>query len=73
MGQLDFESRLQESISSVYYKVDYVARYIAQAQEYYNDDRDDEARKALENVVALLLEAGQDWAAQKVAYYLKFM
>ncbi len=73
MGQLDFESRLQESISSVYYKVDYVARYIAQAQEYYNDDRDDEARKALENAVALLLEAGQDWAAQKVAYYLKFM
>ena len=73
MGQLDFESRLQESISSVYYKVDYVARYIAQAQEYYNDDRDDEARKALENAVALLLESGQDWVAQKVAYYLKFM
>ena len=73
MGQLDFESRLQESISSVYYKVDYVARYIALAQEYYNDDRDDEARKALENAVALLLEAGQDWAAQKVEYYLRFM
>lgn len=73
MGQLDFESRLQDSIASVYYKVPYVAKYIAQAQEFYNDDRDQEARKALENAEALLREAGEGWAADKVAYYLRFL
>lgn len=73
MSKLDFQSRLQESISSVYYEVKYVARYIAKAQELYNDDDDSGARSALEDAVALLRAAGEDWAADKVEYYTRFM
>lgn len=73
MSYLDFESRLESEISSVMYEVKYVAYYISKAQELYNSDKDYEAREALENAAALLRQAGEEWAAQKVEYYLRFM
>lgn len=73
MSKLNFESALQDSIASVYYSVKYVSYYIGKAQEAYDMDRDSEARSALESAIDLLNAAGEDWAANKVAYYLRFM
>ena len=69
---INFEARLQESISSVYYEVPYVARTIAKAQQLYDADKDDEAREALRDAAALLRQAGEEWAARKVEEYIKF-
>jgi hypothetical protein len=57
----------------VYYSVRYVSKYISQAQEYYNADKDSAAKEALLNAEALLREADEDWAADKVHYYTRFM
>lgn len=73
MSKLDFESQLERSISSVYYEVKYVARTIAKAQQLYDANKDREAREELENAAALLRAAGEDWAANKVEYYTRFM
>ena len=73
MSKLNFESALQDSISSVYYKVQYVSYYIGKAQSAYDAGRDSEARSALESAAALLRQAGEDWAASKVLYYTRFM
>jgi len=73
MGNLDFESQLQSSIASVYYEVEYVAYYIGKAQSLYNSGNDSEARECLESAVDLLRAAGEDWAANKVEYYERFM
>lgn len=73
MSKFDFESRLQDSIASVYYKVPYLARTIAKAQQLYDADKDSEAREQLDNAVAMLRAAGEDWAADKVEDYKRFM
>ena len=73
MSSLNFESQLESSISSVYYKVPYVARTIAKAQQCYDAGNDYEARTALEDAAALLRAAGEVWAARKVEYYTRFM
>lgn len=73
MSKLNFESRLQESISSVYYEIPYVAYFIHKAQEAYDDDNDRAASDALEDAAALLIQAGKIWAADKVRFYKRFM
>ena len=73
MGNLDFESRLQSSIASVYYEVKYVSYYIGKAQSLYNSGNDSEARDCLEKAADLLRAADESWAAEKVEYYTRFM
>lgn len=73
MSKFNFQSRLEDSIASVYYKVHYVAHFIQKAQDHYDDDQDSEACDALEDAAALLDKAGEGWAAEKVRYYKRFM
>ena len=73
MAKLNFESRLQDSISSVYYRVKYVAYFISKAQQLYDEDNDDAACDALEDAACLLDKEDEGWAAEKVRYYQRFM
>lgn len=73
MAKLDFQSRLEDSISSVYYRVKYVAYFIDRAQQAYDQDCDADARAALEDAACLLDEADEGWAAEKVRYYKRFV
>lgn len=72
MSKLNFARELENSIASVFYSVENVAYFIYKAQDLYDDDNDSAAREALEDAVALLRAAGEDWAANKVQYYTRF-
>lgn len=73
MAGINFEERLKESISSVLYEVKYVSGRISKAQQLYDSGDDYGAAEALRDAAALLREAGENWAAEKVEYYLRFM
>lgn len=47
-------------------------RYVSKAQELFDDERDAEAREALKDAVAVCVAAGENNAAGKVRYYLRF-
>lgn len=73
MAKLNFESRLQDSISSVYYRIKYVAYYISKAQQLFDEDNVNASRVALEDAACLLDKDDEGWAAEKVRYYQRFM
>lgn len=61
----------------LYYKLDsdewrLCSYYVEKAQDLYDDDCFREARESLLDAVAVCLAAGEDNAANKIKYYLRF-
>lgn len=46
--------------------------YVQKAQSYYNEEHWSEARESLLDAVAVCAAAGEDNAACKIRYYLRF-
>lgn len=46
--------------------------YVCKAQEYYSEEKYSQAREALLDAVAVCESKGEENAAEKVRYYLRF-
>lgn len=67
---MDFARELYNKLTSREWSL--VAHYVEKAQGYYDDNRYSDARKCLLDAVAVCAAAGENNAAGKVQYYLRF-
>ena len=67
---MDFSKELERKLTGAEYNM--VAYYIEKATDLFKNDKDYEARCALEDAVAVLQAAGEYSAAEKVRYYTRF-
>lgn len=49
-----------------------VSRYIYKAEDFNRDERDADVRRALEDAFNVALSEGENNAANKIRYYLRF-
>ena len=70
MSKLNFYHRLENELTGQ--EMSLVEYYIIKAQDLYDNDKDEQARDALEDAVAVLQQHGEYSAARKVDYYTRF-
>ncbi len=67
---MNFSNELYNKLTSDEWRL--CSYYVEKAQAYYNDERWPEARESLRDAVAVCAAAGEDNAAGKIQYYLRF-
>lgn len=67
---MDIVRELENKLSADEWSL--VSYWIYKAASLAEDDRDDEARAALEDAVAVAMAEGESNAAYKVSYYTRF-
>lgn len=67
---MNFAKELENKLTSAEW--DLCSYYVLKAQEAYNADRDSAARESLLDAVAVCAKAGENNAAGKIQYYLRF-
>ena len=67
---MNFAKELENKLSSDEWSL--CSYYVLKAQEAYDKDRDSVARESLKDASAVCAAAGEDNAAGKIQYYLRF-
>lgn len=67
---MDFSNELNRKLTDDEWEL--CAYYVKKAQSHYNEERWSEARESLLDAVAVCIAAGENNAAGKIRYYLRF-